>query len=123
MLKDSIQNYNGLFMSLSEASTRKPFMVFYYKTTKSFVSRTVRENRLRFNFETFSTFSDNWNLFRPQSWKRGTLKLLVQRARLICSTEDLLKTELNHIKKVFLEENNFPQKGYKTNICRRGSEK
>ena len=48
-------------------------------------------------------------MFRTQSWKRGTLKLLVQRAHLICSTEDLLKTELNHIKKVFLEENNFPQ--------------
>ena len=35
----------------------------------------------------------NWNSFCPQSWKRGTLKFLVQRTHLICSTEDLLKTE------------------------------
>ena len=34
---------------------------------------------------------------------------MVQRAHLICSTEDLLKTKLNHIKKVFLEINDFPR--------------
>ena len=50
----------------------------------------------------------NWNSFCPQSWKRGTLKSLVQRAHLICSTEDLLKIELNHIQKVSLEMNDFP---------------
>ena len=50
----------------------------------------------------------NWNSFCPQSWKRGTLRSLVQRAHLICSIEDLLKTELNHIEKVFLEINDFP---------------
>ena len=60
MLKVSTWNRNGLFMSLLEVSTRKPIMVFYYKTTKGFVSRTVWENRLRFNFETFITFSDNF---------------------------------------------------------------
>ena len=43
----------------------------------------------------------------PPSWKRGTLKPLVQRAHLICSTEDSLKIELNHIQKVFLEINGF----------------
>ena len=45
-------------MSLLEVSTRKPIMVVYYKTTKDFVSRTVLENRLRFNFKTFLTFSE-----------------------------------------------------------------
>ena len=35
----------------------------------------------------------NWDSFCPHRWKRGTLKSLVQRAHLICSTEDLLKTE------------------------------
>ena len=33
---------------------------------------------------------------------------MIQRAHLVCSTEDLLKTELNHIQKVFLEINEFP---------------
>ena len=44
---------------------------------------------------TNSDINLNWNSFCPQSWKRRTLKSLVQRAHLICSTEDLLKTELN----------------------------
>ena len=30
-------NHNGLFMSLLEVSTRKPILVFYYKTTKGLV--------------------------------------------------------------------------------------
>ena len=50
----------------------------------------------------------NWNLFCPQSWKQETLKSLVQRAHSVCSTEDLLKTQLNHIQKVLLEINDFP---------------
>ena len=50
----------------------------------------------------------NWNSLCPQSCKQGTLKSLVQRTHLICSAEDLLKTELNHIQKVFLEINDFP---------------
>ena len=41
MLKVSTWNCNGLFMSLLEVSTRKPIIVFYYKTTESFVSRTM----------------------------------------------------------------------------------
>ena len=48
-----------IFIGLLEVSTRKPIMVFYYKTTKGFVSRTVWENRLRPNFETFITFSEH----------------------------------------------------------------
>ena len=63
MLKVSTWNCNGLFMSLLEVSTRKPIMVFYYKTTKGFVSRTVWENRLRFSFETFISFSVNKNKY------------------------------------------------------------
>ena len=33
---------------------------------------------------------------------------MVQRVHLVCSTENLLKTELNHIQKVFLQINDFP---------------
>ena len=50
----------------------------------------------------------SWNSFWSQSWKQGTLKPLIQRRHLICLTEDLLKTEINHIQKVFLEMNDFP---------------
>ena len=33
----------------------------------------------------------NWNAFAPVSWKRGTLRTLVQRPHLVCLKEDLFK--------------------------------
>ena len=50
----------------------------------------------------------NWYSFVPKSWKWGTLKTLVQRAHINCSTEKHLKEELNHIRKTFNEINNYP---------------
>ena len=51
----------------------------------------------------------NWNSFAPHSWKRGTLKTLTQRAHMICSTTELLDTELKYLEKVFVEKNNYPK--------------
>ena len=48
----------------------------------------------------------NWYSFAPKSWKWGTLKTLVRRAHISCSTEENLKKELNHIRKTFNEINN-----------------
>ena len=45
----------------------------------------------------------NWNAFAPVSWKRGTLRALLQRAYLVCSTETYLKEELTHLENVFME--------------------
>ena len=45
----------------------------------------------------------------PVSWKQGTLRTLVQRAYLVCSTETYLKEELTHLEKVFIEKNNYPK--------------
>ena len=39
----------------------------------------------------------NWNSFAPHSWKRGTLKTVTRRAYMICSTTELLDTELKHL--------------------------
>ena len=50
----------------------------------------------------------NWYSFVPKSWKWGTLKTLVRRAHINCSTEKHLKEELNHIRKTFNEINNYP---------------
>ena len=50
----------------------------------------------------------NWYSFEPKSWKWGTLKTVVRRAHINCSTEKHLKTELNHIRKTFNEINNYP---------------
>ena len=51
----------------------------------------------------------NWISFASHSWKRGTLKIPTRRAYIVCSTAELLDTELKHLKKVFVEKNNYPK--------------
>ena len=50
-----------------------------------------------------------WDSFTPISWKRGTLKTLVERAYLICSASSLLENELTHIRTVFRNTNGYPK--------------
>ena len=51
----------------------------------------------------------NWNAFVPISWKRGTLKTLIERAYLIFSTDEVRNRELKHIEKVLYENNSYPK--------------
>ena len=51
----------------------------------------------------------NWNEFAPIRWKRSTLKTLIERAYLICSTDELRNRELGYIEKVFHENNSYPK--------------
>ena len=51
----------------------------------------------------------NWNTFAPDTWKRRTLKKLVERAYSVCSTEDFSDKELKCLEKVFHENNNYPK--------------
>ena len=51
----------------------------------------------------------NWNAFTLISSKRGALKTLIERAYLICSTDELQNRELKHIEKVFYENNCYPK--------------
>ena len=48
----------------------------------------------------------NWHSLALDSWSWRTLKLLTLRAYIICSTTELLGTELKHLEGVFVEENN-----------------
>ena len=50
----------------------------------------------------------NWKSYSPKSWKIGTLRNLVKRALIISSTQELLETELDHLTKVFIDINNYP---------------
>ena len=49
----------------------------------------------------------NWKSIAPNNWKWGTLKTLVTRAFDICSTDDYLKEELEHIRTVFHHRNSY----------------
>ena len=35
----------------------------------------------------------NWNAFAPAIWKRGTLKTLIERPYMVCSTDQRLERE------------------------------
>ena len=45
----------------------------------------------------------------PNTWKRSTLRTLIKRAYLICSSEKHLVDELKRLKYVFEKHNNFPK--------------
>ena len=49
----------------------------------------------------------NWKLFAPTTWKRGALKTLAYRAYIICSSIALKKKEVDHLKKLFHEKNDY----------------
>ena len=51
----------------------------------------------------------NWKSFGPTTWKSGTLKRLADCAFLICSSIAIRKKEIDHLKKVFHEMNDFPK--------------
>ena len=51
----------------------------------------------------------NSNAFAPIGWKRGTLKTHIERAYLICSTDEPRNRELEHIKNVFYKSNSYPK--------------
>ena len=51
----------------------------------------------------------NWNSFAPNTWKKGTLKTLVQLAYTVCSTDQYLQNELDQLKNVFHMKNGYPK--------------
>ena len=51
----------------------------------------------------------NQNSFAPNTWKRSTLRTLIKRAYLICSSKKHLADELKHLEYVFEKYNNFPK--------------
>ena len=52
----------------------------------------------------------NWESFAPRAWKVGTLKGLLRRAFIICSTDEYRNKEITFLKKVFIQINGYPSK-------------
>ena len=50
----------------------------------------------------------HWEAFAPVSWKTGTLKGLIRRAFVICSTDESREKEISHLKRIFKELNGYP---------------
>ena len=51
----------------------------------------------------------NWFSHAPNIWKRGTLKVLINRAYTLCLTDYHLKYKFRYLKKVFVERNKYPR--------------
>ena len=51
----------------------------------------------------------HWDAFAPMQWKKSTLIMLIKRAFIICSTDELREQELEHIKHVFCNINGYPK--------------
>ena len=51
----------------------------------------------------------HWNSISPNSWKVGTLKTLLLRAFVVCSNEQLLNKEIEHLQNVFHHTNGYPK--------------
>ena len=51
----------------------------------------------------------NWNSSAATSGNRETLKTLIDRAYLICSSPELRKQDLQHLKQVYHEKNDYPK--------------
>ena len=52
----------------------------------------------------------DWLSFAPNTWKRGTLKVLIGRAFNICSTNYQLFNELKHLENVFQYSSSYPHR-------------
>ena len=52
----------------------------------------------------------NWNSFAPNIWKIGTLKGLLRRAYKICSEKEWTDKEVDYLKRVFIDINQYPKK-------------
>ena len=102
---------------LKELNSYHPNIKFTYEVEENnkITFLDVLINRISFNEIEASVYRKesntdiyiNWYSHVPLQWKIGTLQDLVTRAKNISSTEDLLNLELEHLKTVFCNINDF----------------
>ena len=85
-----------------ESNAKLPFLdVLFMRNNEDITTTIYRKDR---NSDVYL----RWDSFAPISWKRGTLKALVERTCLICSTPRLLEKKLTHIRTAFRNTNGYP---------------
>ena len=52
----------------------------------------------------------SWHSHAPLNWKISTLRNLIERAKSISSSELLLRNQINYLRNIFTEYNDFPLK-------------
>ena len=79
-----------------------PFIDFLIQRNSNSVVKTI------FRKPTNNDIYLNSNTLAPDTWKRKTLKTLVESAYIVCSVNELLQKELKYLVKAFHETNNYP---------------
>ena len=79
-----------------------PFIDFLIQRNSNSVVKTI------FRKPTNNDIYLNSNTLAPDTWKRKTLKTLVESAYIVCSANELLQKELKYLVKAFHETNNNP---------------
>ena len=111
-------NIEAIDQILTALSGFDPNNQFTYTTEENSKLRLLhimlypKDNELACSIYRKSTNNDiymNWYSFALKTWKMETLKILIESAILISSTEELLNEELKHLEKVFREKNHFPK--------------
>ena len=78
----------------------------------SFLDVEIRRKNQTFTTVVYRKETNNyiyldWNSLVPDTWKRRTLKTLMERAFVICSATKLRHVEMSHLKCVFTYKNNY----------------
>ena len=75
------------------------------------VKRTLNNKFKRsiFRKSTKTDIQMNWNTHAPAYWKVEILKTFIKRGGAVCSNENLLKTEIEHLRKVFVKMSSKPR--------------
>ena len=84
-----------------ENNSQLPFVDVLFIRNGTHLHTTVYRN------DTRNDLYLHWDALAPVSWKRGTLRTLVNRAYLVCSNKELLRKELAYLKSVFLKKNGY----------------
>ena len=83
--------------------------------------KVITKQDRSFNTEVYRKKTDtnvyiHWESFAPKTWKIGTLRGLIRRAFVLCSTEDARKKEIAFLKKTFRGINGYPSRIVNTTI-------
>ena len=93
---------NIKFTYEKEVNNTLPFLDVLFIRNSNHIHTTV------YRKETNNDLYLHWHAFTPISWKRGTIRTLVNRAYVICSDNNYLQQELKHLERVFHIQNGYP---------------
>ena len=73
-------------------------------------ARRTNDNKVETSVYRKATYTNiyiNWHSHAPSSWRVGTLRNLIKRAKSISSSELLLRNKISYLRNIFTEYNDF----------------